>query len=92
MLGLHNVVIAARLCVLGVQVDPKEHRVILTEAPMNPRENRVKMISTMFEKFGVEGMQVGVQAMLTLYGQGLLTGTVLDSGDGVTHIVTVYDG
>ncbi len=69
-----------------------EHRCLLTEAPLNPKENRKKMIEVMMEKYGFGHMQVGIQAMLTLYAQGLLTGLVLDSGDGVTHVVAVYDG
>jgi actin-related protein 2 len=62
------------------------------EAPLNPKENRKHMIEVMFEKYGFEAMQVGIQATLTLYAQGILTGLVLDSGDGVTHVVAVYDG
>lgn len=67
-------------------------QVLLTEPPMNPKRNREKMITTMFEKYGFEGVYIAVQAVLTLYAQGLLTGVVIDSGDGVTHIVPVYEG
>jgi actin-related protein 2 len=67
-------------------------RVLLTEAPMNPREARKRMVEVMFEKYGFGGMQVAIQATLSLYAQGLLTGLVLDSGDGVTHVVAVADG
>jgi len=67
-------------------------RVLLTEAPMNPLENKRKMLEVMFEKYGFGGVQLETQAILTLYGQGRLTGLVLDSGDGVTHIVCVYQG
>lgn len=75
-----------------LKIDPKGCKVLLTEPPMNPKRNREKMITTMFEKYGFEGVYIAVQAVLTLYAQGLLTGVVIDSGDGVTHIVPVYEG
>lgn len=64
--------------------------IMLTEAPMNPRKNREKMLEVVFETFGFDRFWVGVQAVLALYGQGLTTGLVVDSGDGVTHVVPVY--
>jgi len=59
---------------------------------MNPHQNRAKMVETMFEKYQFEGVYVAIQAVLTLYAQGLLTGVVVDSGDGVTHIIPVFEG
>jgi len=75
-----------------LKVNPKDCKIMLTEAPMNPTQNRKKMIEVMFEKYGFRACYIAIQAVLTLYAQGLLTGVVVDSGDGVTHIVPVYEG
>jgi actin-related protein 3 len=54
----------------------------------------------MFESFNVPGLYIAVQAVLALaaswtsrqVGERTLTGTVIDSGDGVTHVIPVADG
>jgi actin-related protein 3 len=78
-----------------MHVEPQEHVFLLTEPPMNPPENREQMAEIMFETFDVAGLYIGVQAVLALFGckQGsTLTGTVIDSGDGVTHIIPIAHG
>jgi len=75
-----------------LKIDPKKSKILLTEPPMNPKKNREKMVEVMFEKYGFQAVNIAIQAVLTLYAQGLLTGVVVDSGDGVTHIVPVYEG
>jgi len=75
-----------------LNINPQECKVLLTEPPLNPLKNREKMVEVMFEKYGFNGVFIAIQAVLTLYAQGLLTGVVIDSGDGVTHICPVYEG
>ncbi len=87
-----------------LKCDPEEHYMLLTEPPMNTPENREYTAEIMFETFNVPGLYIAVQAVLALCASLLnskdsrggagsnVTGSVIDSGDGVTHIIPVVDG
>uniref|UniRef100_T1IN37 Actin-like protein 3 n=1 Tax=Strigamia maritima TaxID=126957 RepID=T1IN37_STRMM len=73
---------------------------VKTEPPLNTPENREYTAEIMFESFNVPGLYIAVQAVLALtaswtsrkLNEPTLTGTVIDSGDGVTHVIPVAEG
>lgn len=74
--------------------------VIQTEPPLNPPENREQTAEIFFESFNIKGLYIAVQAVLALAASWssnrvtdrTLTGTVIDSGDGVTHVIPCAEG
>lgn len=75
-----------------LHIQPEEHPILITEAPLNPKRNREKTAEILFETFSVPALYISMQAVLSLYASGRTTGVVLDSGDGVTHAVPIYEG
>jgi len=76
---------------LGLPEDKSGKRILLTEPVGNNKENRIKMARIMFEKFGFGAIVFETQALLTLMSQGNVTGLVMDSGDGVSHCIPVFE-
>lgn len=80
--------------------EPEEHYFFMTEPPLNTPENREYLAEIMFETFNVPGLYIAVQAVLALAAswtsrndaERSLTGVVVDSGDGVTHVIPVAEG
>ncbi|KAI9224651.1 actin family [Blastocladiella britannica] len=83
-----------------MRCEPEDHHFLLTEPPLNAPENREYTAEIFFESFNVPGLYIAVQAVLALAASwrynkdnnGSLTGTVIDSGDGVTHVIPVAEG
>ena len=75
-----------------LRVNPEDHAVMLTEAPLNPKANRERMTQMMFETFNVSSVYVSIQAVLALYASGRTTGCIFDCGDGVSHTVPIFEG
>lgn len=53
-----------------MKIKPEECRILLTEPPLNPLNNRKKMLEVMFEKYKFHSGYLAVQAVLTLYAAG----------------------
>jgi len=83
-----------------LRAEPGDHHFLLTEPPLNTPENREYTAEIMFETFNVPGLYIAVQAVLALAAswasrpveERTLTGVVIDSGDGVTHVIPVAEG
>ena len=60
--------------------------------PPSTRDRDLVVLQIMFETFNAPAFYVSIQAVLSLYSSGRTTGIVMDSGDGVSHVVPIYEG
>lgn len=75
-----------------LRVVPQEHHVLIAESPLNPKENRERLTQILFDMFRVPGFYLASTAVLALHAAGKMTGVVVNCGDGVTHVVPIFDG
>jgi actin-related protein len=78
-----------------LRVQPEEHPVLVMEEPLSPNANCGRMTQIALETFNMPTMYrmyETIQAVLSLNVSCRTTGRELDSGDGVTHTVPVYQG
>ena len=70
----------------------KEHPVLITEPLLNPNVNREKISYSLFDNLGVPALFFASQPILSLFSTSKTSGTILESGEGVTQSCVVYEG
>ena len=76
----------------SLDVASNETPVLLSEKPLNPKQDREKMIQMMFEAYDVPAVYLMIDAVLSLYATGKTNGLVYSVGEGVAHSVPVKEG
>ncbi|KAG2378339.1 hypothetical protein C9374_008482 [Naegleria lovaniensis] len=73
-------------------MDTKQQGLIMTECALTPKENREQLTMLCFEKFCIPAMYLANRNVMSLYGNGYVTGCSVNSGDSITTLVPVYEG
>ena len=74
----------------------KKCDVLLTDSPLNSKDNKLEMARYIFEeirdKVEVESVSIMNSAVLSLFASGRTNGIVIESGQGITTAVPVFEG
>lgn len=75
-----------------MQVEAKEHPVLLSEPSFNTSALRERATELLFEEHGVPALFLAKNAVLASFAHGRATSVVLESGASTTAAVPVHDG
>ena len=70
----------------------QQHPVLVTEPLLNPYTNREKIANSLFDNLGIPALFFASQPILSLFSTSSTSGTVLESGEGVTQNCVIYEG
>ena len=71
---------------------PKNCNILLTDSPLNTKENKQEIARIMFEVFRVESLAIINTSVLSLFSTGKTSGLVVECGEGVSYSVPVFEG
>jgi actin-related protein len=69
-----------------------QYPMLLTCSPSTKKDSRSQLAQRMFKNLNVPSICICNTAVLSLFATGRTTGIVLDIGEGVTHVVPVFEG
>ena len=70
----------------------QQHPVLITEPLLNPYTNREKIANSLFDNLGIPALFFASQPILSLFSTSSTSGSVLESGEGVTQSCVIYEG
>ena len=83
------------LCEKELRINTENYKFFIAQPIFNPRDKMEELAHFMFESIyglNVPALYIGNQAIFPLISKGCFTGFSLESGEGVTQLVPVYDG
>uniref|UniRef100_H0XNM6 Actin like 7A n=1 Tax=Otolemur garnettii TaxID=30611 RepID=H0XNM6_OTOGA len=75
-----------------LHIAPEHHPLMVTDPPLNATSNKEKSTEILFDNFNVPALYLANQAVLSMYASGQISGTTIESGEGMTYFVPIMDG
>ena len=75
-----------------LEIDPREHPVLLSQLPCYERCQEEHLTAEFFERFCIPALVKKPDCVLSLMDAGHLSGVVIDCGDSLCHSSSIYDG
>mmetsp|Transcript_55715 Transcript_55715/g.65103 ORF Transcript_55715/g.65103 Transcript_55715/m.65103 type:complete len:358 (+) Transcript_55715:105-1178(+) len=75
-----------------LEVAPENHPTVLTEVPFNPKANKERITTIMFEQFNIPALHIIKKPVLAIYATGRTTGICLHCGEYLSHVTPVIEG
>jgi actin-related protein len=75
-----------------LKIAPEEHNILLSDSPFTTREDREKILETMFETFNCASIYIEAQSVLAAYSVGKSTGISVDCGHSSLNFAPIYEG
>lgn len=75
-----------------IDTQEKNLSVLISDYPMSRKESKIETAKVMFEQLNVQSLSIMNSAVLSLFSTGRTTGIVIESGEGVTYAVPIFEG
>ncbi|KAL1788173.1 hypothetical protein HispidOSU_014397 [Sigmodon hispidus] len=75
-----------------LNIPPDQHPIMITEPPLNNKDDKSRMTQILFETFNVPALYMANQGVLSMYAAGRTSGTTIEAGEGMTYFVPIING